>query len=304
MIIRLVSFCASYLLLGIMYLISLLPMRALYLIADLTYLVVYRMLKYRVKVVRSNLKHSFPEKNEQELALIETRFYHHLADIMVETIKSFSISENELKKRMHLVNPELLDAYYKRQIPLIAVTGHFNNWEWAAISLPLQSAYKAQGVYLALKNPVMNRFMIRSRARFGIALLEVRALYHEFEQRKDLLTINGFVADQSPSKPDRGYWLDFLNQETLVAHGTEKYARQYQMGVVFGKISKKSRGMYTLEYIPITDNGALEPEAEITKKHSQLLESLIREFPEQWLWSHKRWKHKKLVENIPAHDKL
>jgi len=300
MIIRLVSFCASYLLLGIMYLISLLPMRALYLIADLTYLVVYRMLKYRVKVVRSNLKHSFPEKNEQELALIETRFYHHLADIMVETIKSFSISEKELKKRMQLLNPELLASYFQRQIPLIAVTGHFNNWEWAAISLPLQSTFKAQGVYLALKNPVMNRFMIRSRSRFGIDLIEVRELYHEFEQRKNLLTINGFVADQSPSRPDRGYWVKFLNQETLVAHGTEKYARQYQMGVVFGKITKIKRGMYTLEYIPITDNGALEPETEITKKHSHLLESFIRECPEQWLWSHKRWKRTKPAESKPV----
>ncbi|MBX7202455.1 MAG: lipid A biosynthesis acyltransferase [Bacteroidia bacterium] len=300
MIIRLVSFCASYLLLGIIYLISLLPMRALHLIADLTYLVVYRMLKYRVKVVRSNLKHSFPEKNEQELALIETRFYHHLADIMVETIKSFSISEKELKKRMQLLNPELLASYFQRQIPLIAVTGHFNNWEWAAISLPLQSTFKAQGVYLALKNPVMNRFMIRSRSRFGIDLIEVRELYHEFEQRKNLLTINGFVADQSPSRPDRGYWVKFLNQETLVAHGTEKYARQYQMGVVFGKITKKKRGMYTLEYVPITDNGAREPEGEITKKHSQLLESFIKASPEQWLWSHKRWKHKKPLESSPS----
>jgi Kdo2-lipid IVA lauroyltransferase/acyltransferase len=296
----LISAAASYLLVALLYLISLMPLRFLYLLADLFYLVVYRTFQYRVKVCRTNIHKSFPELNDAQLLEIERKFYRHLSDIVAETIKSFTISEKELRRRMQLINPELLETYYQKNISLIAVTGHFNNWEWAAMSLPFHSRFKPQGVYLAIKNPVVNRFMIRSRSRFGIDLLEVGELYLEMEKRKNQPTISGFIADQSPSRPDKGIWMNFLNQETLVAVGTERYARQYHMGVVFGKIRKTGRGYYSLEYIPVAENGSETKEGEITLQHSRILESLICEQPEQWLWSHRRWKHKR-PENILLH---
>lgn len=287
------SWLLSYPLVGFVYLLSFLPMPLLYVIGDLLLVVLYYGLGYRTGVVRKNLQNAFPEKTAKELKKIERDFYRHLCDIVMETVKSFSISAGSLRKRMNVLNPELLEALRQKNRSLIAVTGHFNNWEWAAMSLPMHSRYYPQGIYLAIKNPVVNRFMIRSRSRFGIDLLEVRTLFDEMQQRSDRLTISGFIADQSPSGPYKAYWMNFLNQETAVATGSEKYSRLYEMGVVFGKITKVKRGYYTLEYVLLTENTATLPEGELTKRHTALLESLIRETPANWLWSHKRWKHKR-----------
>ena len=283
----------SYPLLGLIYTVSVLPFPVLYLISDGIYLLIYRIAAYRVQVTRKNLRTALPNLTEKELLLVEKRFYHHLCDVIVETVKSFTISPAQLKKRMRLINPELLAHYHQQGRKMIAVTGHYGNWEWAAITLPLQSDYVPQGVYLSIKDPVMNRAMIRSRSRFGINLLEAGKIFQELENRKDQLSITGFVADQSPSKPEKGVWLEFLHQETVFAKGTEKYAALYDMAVAFGKIRKIKRGYYTLEYEVVTENAALNPEGDVTVKHAAILERTIQEQPEFWLWSHKRWKHRR-----------
>ncbi len=283
----------SYPLLGLIYTLSVLPLPILYLLSDGIYLLLYRTFSYRVNVTRSNLQRALPEKTVAELRMIERRFYHHLCDVIVETIKSFTISPQQLSKRMKLLNPEVLQSMYATGHKMIAVTGHYGNWEWAAITLPLQSAYAPQGVYLAIKDPVMNKAMIGSRSRFGIDLLEAGKIFQELESRKDILSITGFIADQSPSRPEKGLWLDFLNQDTVVATGTEKYASMYEMAVAFGKIRKVKRGYYTLEYELVTANAALNAPGDVSKQHTAILERIIREEPEYWLWSHKRWKHKR-----------
>ncbi|MEZ5174503.1 MAG: lysophospholipid acyltransferase family protein [Bacteroidia bacterium] len=283
----------SYPILGLVYLLSILPMPVLYGISSIIYLLLYRTFAYRVKVVRNNLRNSFPEKSDAELRLIEKRFYKHLSDIFVETIKSFTISPAQLKKRMKVLNADLLEKYYHKNQKVIAVTGHIGNWEWAAITLPFQSSHDAQGVYLPIKDPVFNRAMIRSRSRFGIDLLLASDMRNEMEKRKDVLSITGFIADQSPSNPDKGEWVTFLNQDTCVAKGTERYARIYDAAVLFGMIKKVKRGYYTLEYRLISDQAAVSAEGEITARHTAVLEELIKAQPEYWLWSHKRWKHKR-----------
>lgn len=268
--------------------------------SDVLYLLIYRALKYRVKVARKNLRNAFPEKSEAELIQIEQKFYRHLCDILVETIKSFSISEQELTKRMKLLNPELLESFHKRGIPLIGITGHYGNWEWAAISLALQSRYEALGLYLPLKNKVFNSAMIRSRSRFRLTLASVKEISDIMELTAARLTMWGFVVDQSPGKPERAIWVDFLHQETPVAAGTEKYARTYDKGVVFGKIQKVKRGHYTLEYEVVCEQGAKTTEAEITRKHTAILERIIQQQPEYWLWTHKRWKHRR-PDSLPLY---
>ncbi len=281
----------SYPLLGLIYTISILPFPVLYFISDAMYVLIYRLAKYRIHVTRRNLKAALPHLNELEILLIEKKFYRHLCDVIVETVKSFTISPSQLSKRMKLINPELLQEHFLKGKKMIAVTGHYGNWEWAAITLPLQSQYIPQGVYLAIKDPVMNKAMIRSRSRFGIDLLEAGKIFQELEARKNRLSITGFIADQSPSKPEKGMWLHFLHQETVFAKGTEKYAAQYEMAVAFGKINKVKRGYYTLKYELVTENAALENEGDVTYKHVSFLERTILEQPEYWLWSHKRWKH-------------
>jgi Kdo2-lipid IVA lauroyltransferase/acyltransferase len=290
---------SSYPLLWLIYLISYLPMPVLYIISDGAYFFIYKILKYRVLVTRSNLQNAFPEKTESELLQIEHLFYKHLADVMVETVKSFTISEKELKKRMRLLNPEVLEEFYQSGRSAIAVTGHFGNWEWAAITLPFQSKYLPQGVYLPIKDAVFNDAMIKSRSRFGIDLLHAGKMTAEMESRKAVKSITGFIADQSPSNPDRGLWLKFLNQNTCVARGAEKYAVKYEMAVAFGIIKKVKRGYYTLEYRIVTQNAGKTEDAEITRIQTGILEEIIREQPQYWLWSHKRWKHK-----LPEHQNV
>jgi KDO2-lipid IV(A) lauroyltransferase len=268
-------------------------MPALYLISDFIFFLLYKVMKYRVNVSRTNLKNAFPEKSDADLLGIEKTFYKHLADVIVETVKSFTISEKALRKRMVLLNPEILEEFYKNGNSAIAVTGHYGNWEWAAITLPFQSKYEPQGVYMPIKNRVFNRAMIKSRSRFGIDLLEAGKMLVEMEGRKQKLSITGFIADQSPSNPERGYWLKFLNQDTCVAQGTEKYSRKYGMAVAFGMIKKVKRGYYTLEYKIVSRDASNSAEGEVTKKQTSILEELICQDPQFWLWSHKRWKHKR-----------
>jgi KDO2-lipid IV(A) lauroyltransferase len=294
----------TYPLLAMIYGISYLPFHVLYFISDFLYILLYRIFAYRVKVCNANLKKALPYKTEEEIKIIEKKFYKHLCDVIVETIKSFTISPKELKKRMKLLNPEVLAEVYRTNRKMIAVTGHYGNWEWAAITLPFQSQYNAQGVYLAIKNPIINRAMIKSRSRFGIDLLEAGKIYQELENRKSTLSITGFIADQSPSKPEKGIWMHFLNQETVVASGTERYAALHEMAVAFGKIRKIKRGYYTLEYELVTENAAIEKAGAVTQKHTQILEKIIQEEPQFWLWSHKRWKHKRPAETpiLSSHE--
>ena len=284
----------AYPVLIIIYALSLLPMWMLYGVADFAYFILYTVLKYRIQVTRKNLRNAFPDKSEDELKNLEKRFYRHLGDVLVETIKSFSISSASLKKRMKVLNPELLESYYAKGNSVIATTGHYGNWEWAAMTLSLHfDKFKAMGLYLPLKNKVFNRAMIRSRSRFGVNLVSVTEISEVMEKTKNECCIWGLIVDQSPGKPEKAIWLNFLNQETPVAGGTEKYARQYNMVVVYGKITKVKRGFYTLEYLPVSDNAQASAIGEITSKHTACLEQVIKSDPAYWLWTHKRWKHKR-----------
>ena len=294
----------SYPLLVLIYGISYMPFPLLYALSDCIYVIVYRLMGYRINVSNGNIKKSFPHMSDAEIKIIEKQFYRHLCDVIVETIKSFTITPKELNKRMKLLNPEVLADVYGSNRKMIAVTGHYGNWEWAAITLPFQSKFVAQGVYLAIKNPIINRAMIKSRSRFGIDLLEAGKIYQELENRKHVQSITGFIADQSPSRPEKGIWLNFLNQETVVASGTERYAAMHEMAVAFGKIRKVKRGFYTLEYELVTENAAKEEAGIVTQKHSAILEKIIQDEPQFWLWSHKRWKHKRAAETpiLSSHE--
>lgn len=294
----------AYPVLLLIYLISLLPLWVLYRVADFAYFILYTVMKYRVQVTRRNLRNAFPDKSEDEIKALEKRFYRHLGDVLVETIKSFSISASSLRKRMQVLNPEFLEQYYKQGRSVIATTGHYGNWEWAAMTLSLHyNQFKAMGLYLPLKNKVFNGAMIRSRSRFGVNLVSVTEISDVMEKTQKDCCIWGLIVDQSPSKPEKAIWLNFLQQETPVAVGTEKYSRQYNMVVVYGKITKIKRGYYTLEYLPVVEQPENTAVGEITATHTARLEAVIQADPAYWLWTHKRWKHKRPagieMTNIP-----
>lgn len=287
-----------YIFYGLNWIITLLPLRVLYLFSDFLYYVLYYVIKYRRAVVATNLKNSFPEKNEEELRIIEKKFYRHLADLLVETFKLTHMSEKEQNRRLTYSNLEVIDRLRSEKRDVVAVLGHYNNWEWPTM-LPFYLKYKTVIVFKPLQNKYFNNFINTQRSKNGIVLTPTSQIIREIiNYRKDgINTVSVFIADQIPAKGDIRYWTTFLNQETAVFTGVGKIAAKYDMAVVYFHIQKVKRGHYNLNIELLLDHTAGLSEDVITEAHVRKLEKIIREKPEFWIWSHRRWKHKKPVEN-------
>jgi Kdo2-lipid IVA lauroyltransferase/acyltransferase len=287
-----------YIFYGINWIITLLPLPLLYLISDLLYLVLYYFPSYRRKVVALNLKNSFPEKTDEERKSIEKKFYRHLSDLIIETFKLTHMSKKEQKKRFTYSNLEIIDRLREEKRDIIAVLGHYNNWEWPTL-LPYYLKYKTVIIFKPLQNKYFNNFINNQRSKFGIKLTPTSQVIREIvNYRKEKInTVSVFISDQIPAKDDIKYWTTFLNQDTAVFTGAGKIAAKYDMAVVFFHIQKTKRGYYNLDIELLHDHTAGLSEIEITETHVRRLEEIIRENPEFWIWSHRRWKHKKPVEN-------
>jgi KDO2-lipid IV(A) lauroyltransferase len=240
-----------------------------------------------------NLTNSFPAKNEKEISRIEAAFFRHLCDVIVESVKLFSISESELSSRFVMRNPEILHDYYKGGQNLSLVAGHYSNWEMAAISLDRTLPHQAVGIYSPLKNKYFNDKLAKSRTRFGVKIITKAEVRNAIATKSDAPTITVFGADQSPTYSKSVYWTKFLNQETAVAIGTELFAVKYNYPVFFMKVEKVKRGYYEAELDLLAQNPGEYQNGEITRLHTKHLEKIIRKEPQFWLWSHKRWKRKK-----------
>lgn len=267
-------------------------MSVLYVIADAFYLLLYKVVGYRKKVVRDNLKQSFPEKSEAELLDIEKRFYHYLADLIVETVKGFSIGKKELTKRMQFINRSVLDELVKDSKSAIMVMGHYGNWEWLCRASQLLADNQMIVAYKPLSNPLFNDLMQKARTKYGVMSVPMMQLPRVLKaQQKPYLLI--LVADQSPSDKNGNIWVPFLNRETAVMPGIEKLALKYKLPVYYNTIKRLKRGYYTCEFKLISSENENTNDGEITTLHTRALEKNIIEKPELWLWSHRRWKHKK-----------
>lgn len=289
---------AYYIFFGINWIITLLPLRVLYIISDLLYYVLYYIVGYRRKVVALNLKNSFPEKTDGELKKIEKKFYRHLSDLIIETLKLTHMSTAEQKKRFTYTNLEVIDRLREEKRDVIAVLGHYNNWEWPTL-LPDFLKYKTVIIYKPLQNKYFNNFVNRQRSKFGIVLTPTSLVIREIinYRKNNINTLSVFISDQIPAKDDIKYWTTFLNQDTAVYTGAGKIAAKYDMAIVFFHIQKVKRGYYNLDVELLNDHTAGLSENAITEKHVRRLEQVIEARPEYWIWSHRRWKHKKPVEN-------
>ncbi len=282
----------QYLYIVIIGTLSLLPLRVLYLFSDIVYPIAYYIIRYRRKVVYRNLHNSFPEKSQQEINKIAKAFYHHFCDFLFEYVKLISISEKELMKRCKFKNLEILDKYYNKNQSVIAVESHYCNWEWAPIVMPLVVKQQAFAIYKPLTNKYIEKFVIKLRTRFGLNIIPMKQTLRIMSSNKNKQTLNVFASDQSPMRHEIEYWTDFLNQKTPVFLGSEKISKLYNYGIVFLRQKKVKRGYYEVEIIDLCENPKETKEYEITELHVKELESVIKETPEYWLWSHKRWKHK------------
>ncbi|MDT0557488.1 lysophospholipid acyltransferase family protein [Ichthyenterobacterium sp. W332] len=280
-----------------LWLISILPFRLLYAFSDVVYLLIYRVFGYRKKVVISNLKLVFPNKNDDELKRITKAFYHHLCDMMVEAIKSMTISEKEMKKRFTFSNVEEIQRIENNNKSIILMCAHYGSWEWIFI---LQTYVKSKGyaVYKRLANKYFDRLVKRIRARYNSHLIVTKETIPILKSSKSKgeLTINGFVSDQTPKPQTAFHWQEFMGIKVPVHTGAEMIAKKLDMAVVFFGVERLKRGYYRTTFKTLAENPNDFKDYEITDLFLKLVEDQINEAPEYYLWTHKRWKHKDLYE--------
>ena len=278
---------------GLLKLKSLLPFSILYVLSDFIYLIVYYLIGYRKNVVRENLKRSFPGKTDRELLATEKKFYHHLCDLLFESIKMATISKEEMSRRMKILNYEPLLKHYDENKSVLLITSHYGNWEWtSSFSMYLPADKPMYQVYKQLKNKFFDRLIYNLRIRFGSVNVEVNELFDVLSSLKQQgkMGMIGLISDQSPSRKGIKYQSQFLNQRTPVITGTEIIAKKYDFPVYFVQIRRVKRGYYTCNPVPICLHPQESGKFEITEKYIRLLEQEIMAEPAYWLWSHRRWK--------------
>lgn len=292
----------SDILYGIFRLLSFLPLPVLFIFSDIIlYPLVYYVVRYRLDVVRQNLKNSFPQKTQQELRRIERAFYHHFCDSFEETIRILNMSDKEAHKRVLFKNPEMVTDFARHGQGVILVLGHFGNWEYVPFLFRYMLDLKDQvgySIYRPLKNKAFNELYKRIRTHFGGGIATKQETYRLVIRlrREGRTGVFGLVSDQTPSGGNLHYWTNFLNQDTPILIGPERIAKQTGYAVVYVDVEKKTRGCYQVVFKLISDKPQETSEFEITEKFARLMEETILRQPAYWLWTHKRWKHKRQQE--------
>ena len=274
---------------------SLLPLSVLYFISDvILYPLVYYVARYRLKVVRRNLRNSFPDKSHNELKSIEKKFYRHFADLLVEIVHGYRASDEEMREHVVFENVDLVENLAQKTHGVIAYLGHMGNWEWIADLNKrfVDRSMVEYNIYRQLKNPNSDKMMLELRSKRGGECIEKKQLLRKLVSLRhaDHPFVLGMLSDQKPSKRSAYAWTQFLNQETAFLNGSEVLAKKFGFSAVYAHILSPKRGYYTVRFELITDNPAAMPEEEMTKKYAALLEQNIHAQPEQWLWTHNRWK--------------
>ena len=278
-----------YPLLLLLYLISLLPINTLYKLSDACFILVYHILKYRHKVVSTNLRRVFTEKTQTELEYLARDFYQYLCDLTLEHVKNLTISGPQTLQRCQLRNPELLDQLYAQGKHVILVAGHYGNWEWAGNAIALQTRYQFNALYKPLSHPCFDKCVQRMRTRFGRNLTDYRKAFQTMRAYcENTPTATAILADQSP-RTTQACMATFLNQPTHVFRGVEKLARKLDHAVVYVSMHRVQRGYYQAEAKLLFTTPTTAPPDAITVAHTRQLEIDIRNQPATWLWSHKRW---------------
>ncbi|PWI29043.1 lipid A biosynthesis acyltransferase [Flavobacteriaceae bacterium LYZ1037] len=293
------QFIAYILIYPFLWLISILPFRLLYAFSDGIYILIYYIIGYRKKTVQENLNLVFPEKSEKEIKIITKKFYHHLCDMVVESIKSMTISEAEMKKRFTFSNVEVIQQLEKENRSIALMCAHYGSWEWIFI-LQTYMNVKGYAIYKRLANKYFDRLVKRIRAKYNSHLITTKESIQVLFQakREGNITICGFVSDQSPKHDKAFHWNTFMGITVPVHTGAEMLAKKLDMSVVFFGVKKLKRGYYETSFKTIAYNPKEFPDYSITDQFLELVEAQIYEAPEYYLWTHKRWKHRdKVPEN-------
>jgi KDO2-lipid IV(A) lauroyltransferase len=275
---------------GLVLPLSYLPLRILYVFADFLFILFCTILPYRKKVIDHNLHQAFPAKTTEERYQIRKDFYRYFADLLVESIKNLTISEKQLRERMQIENPEILNQIQALGKPVLLVAGHYNNWEWLITAQSLWFKYPNFGIGMPLSHPFWNHKLTARRERFGLEVIHAQNYQKAFQSEQPVVLV---LADQAPSSANNCLWLPFLGSETAVIFGPEYMANIYDCAVVYVKISNSKRGYYNIKLKVLVEESKNLPYQALTQLHVQKLEQQILDNPARWLWSHKRWKHQK-----------
>lgn len=279
--------------------ISHIPFRILYTFSGGLYFFIYHILKYRRKIAHKNISESFPEKNAVEILEIEKNFYRFFTDNILEICKMGSMSAQEMEKRMKFTNIEDVNEVLRQGKSVALFLGHYANWEWIS-SIPLHLDPIATGaqIYHKLSNPDFDKIMLENRAAHGAVNVEMRktARYMNEMAVNGQVSIIGFIADQAPRKKDIHYYIPFLNHKTPVLTGTEKIVKHFGYDTWFVKPKMIVKGYYEVEFIHMRDNTKHIPDYELTDLYYNLLEETIKQHPELYLWTHKRFRAAQLLD--------
>ena len=288
-----------YIALPFIYLLSLLPFRVLYGLSDVVFVLLYHVLKYRKKVVLTNLRNAFPEKSEAEIQALCIAFYRYLCDLFLEVFKTLTVSPETMLKHCCFTGQAqvVFDELAAKNQSVVLVLGHLGNWEWAGNTFSLLCEQQLYVIYHPIVNPYFDGLTYRMRTRFGTKLIAMKDTYRAMLAQKQELSTTAFIADQTPSAIHTAYWTTFLNQDTPVFPGTEIIARKLNYPVVYTRVKRVKRGYYEIDAEILIANPAETTEGEISEKHTRRLERDILEQPETWLWTHRRWKHKRPVKD-------
>lgn len=277
----------------LIWILSILPMRLLYIFSDLLGFIIFNLVGYRKKVVIQNIKTAFPEKTDKEIATLTRKFYKHFTDLIFESIKSFTISKKQIQKRYTYSNIDLINELASKGKNIILTGSHQGNWE-LAFGLPLYANINCYGAYTRIQNPYFEKVVKTSRTKFGFDGVPTGLFNKNLEERtkKGIQSLYILLSDQSPQLKKTRYWAHFLNVKVPVHTGMEILAKKYNFSIVNMNVTKIKRGYYNADFQLITTTPNEFENFEITDKYLKITEEHIRKQPEYYLWTHKRFKHK------------
>lgn len=283
-----------------LYPLSLLPLRVLYAFSAIIQWVVCDVCGYRKQVVKLNLRNSFPDYPERELLLIEKQYYRHLCDLVVEGVKELTLSRKQVMKRYRCINPEVADKYFAEGKSVILLSSHYNNWEWMVLSLDMHFKAHGVGVGKANSNKDFETLINKARTRYGTEVVfadRVRTVVEQYELQHTPC-VYMMLSDQSPANVRKAHITTFLHQPSAMIYGGEYFARKYDMPVLYYAVHKVKRGYYEFTLEPVCEHASELENGAVVEHYVHLLQRDICHAPQYWLWSHRRWKRRKEVEQV------
>ena len=272
----------------------LIPFQVLYVLSNALAFLLYRIVGYRKKVIFENLQRAFPEKSKPEIAEIAWATYKNLTDVTLETLKSFSLSYASIAPRAVCINPEVVNGYLDQGQSVILTGSHLGNWEYSGLTMPPQFHGSTVTAFKPLSNKGMDAYINEARSRTGMQLVAMDDVFKAVRKHAETPTAFILLADQSPSSRISAHWVEFLGQDSASLPGADVLGRKFGLPVLYYVVKRsKRRGFYEIEFAELCADPSKAAEMEVTRAFAARLESDIRKQPEQWLWSHKRWKMKR-----------